>query len=111
MRLRRWSCVGYSDNDAQSIERWLARNQAAFSALRRGANTPHYWPIYEGNDSTLLEVSIVRDDMNIVERDRHVTLAFKQQIIREAHQGQMAGTSTTVLFSADSAGTCRTREV
>ena len=42
MQLRRWSSVGYSDSDVQSIEAWLARNQAAFDAFRRGADIRHY---------------------------------------------------------------------
>ena len=90
MWLRRWSSFGYSDSDAQSIDQWLTANQAAFGSLRQGANTPHYWPIYEGNDSTPLEFSVVRDDLNIDQRLRGVAFAFKQQIIREAHQNQVA---------------------
>jgi hypothetical protein len=92
MNLRRWSSVGYSysDSDVQSIEDWLAKNQDTFRALRQGASTPHYWPSYEGEVSTPIEVSIIGKDVESLSRCRHVMFAFKQQIIWEARRGEIA---------------------
>ena len=90
MRLRRWSSVGYSDSDVQSIEQWLARNQPAFSAWRQAANTPRYWPIYDNNEATPIETSIVGSEMESLSRWRHVTVAFKEQIIWEVRRGEVA---------------------
>jgi hypothetical protein len=90
MRLRRWSSVGYSDADVRSIEQWLAQNQAALDLLRRGANTPQYWPTYDGNEAVPLQVSIVPADLETLKDYRQVTLAFKQQIIWEARRGEVA---------------------
>jgi len=90
MQLRRWSSVGYGDGDVRLIEAWLAKNQAAFSALTRGANTPHYWPIYDGNESTPIETSIVENEVESLSRWRDVTFAFKEQIIWEVRRGEVA---------------------
>jgi hypothetical protein len=91
MRLRRWSLTGYYDErDMQLIDQWLAKNQAAFDMVRHGASMPHYWPIYDSNESAPLEVSIVQSDLKIVEGYRPVALAFKQQIICEARRGEVA---------------------
>jgi hypothetical protein len=90
MQLRRWSSVGYSESDVRLIEQWLAKNQAAFSALRRGASTPHYWPIYDGNESTPIETGIVGSEMESLSQWRLVTFAFKEQIIWEVRRGEVA---------------------
>ncbi|MCX5644107.1 MAG: hypothetical protein NTZ17_05405 [Phycisphaerae bacterium] len=90
MQLRRWSSVGYGDGDVQAIEQWLAGNQAAFSALRRGANTPHYWPAYDSKESTPIETSIVANEMKSLSQWRLVTFAFKEQIIWEVRRGEVA---------------------
>jgi hypothetical protein len=90
MNLRRWSAVGYSDSDVRLIEDWLAKNQGAFSALRRGANTPYCWPTYDSNEATPIETSVVGNEMESLSRWRHVTFAFKQQIAWEARRGEVA---------------------
>ena len=90
MQLRRWGSVGYSDSDVQVIEQWLAGNQAMFSALRQGANTPHYWPTYDSNESTPIETSIVGREMQSLGQWRRVMFAFKQQILWEARRGEVA---------------------
>lgn len=99
MRLRRWSLVGYSDDDVRSIEQWLVQNQPAFAALRRGANTPHCWPIYDGNEydghgSALIPERIMANMLQSVSQrqamTRDVTFAFKQQIIWELRRAEIA---------------------
>ncbi len=90
MRLRRWSSVGYSDAEVQLIEQWLARNRAVFDLLRRGANTPHYWPTYDSNEAVPLQMSVVPADLKTVEKYRRVTLAFKQWIVWETRRGDVA---------------------
>ena len=90
MQLRRWSSVGYSDRDVQLIEAWLARNQAAFDAFRRGTETRHYWPIYDSNGSPPLETSLATAELETLAGWRQVTVAFKQQIIWEVRRGEVA---------------------
>jgi hypothetical protein len=90
MRLRRWSSVGYSDRDVQSIEQWLAANRAAFTAWRRGAETPYYWPIYDNNEATGIEMSVLASETGLLAQWRHVVFAFKEQIIWEVRRGQVA---------------------
>lgn len=90
MNLHRWSAVGYADSDVQSIEDWLAQNQAAFNALRQGANIPYCWPTYDSNESASIETSIVGKEMESLSRRRHVMFAFKQQIAWEARWGEVA---------------------
>jgi hypothetical protein len=89
MQLRRWGSYGYSDSDVQAIEPWLAQNQGAFGALRQGAATPHYWPVYDGNEATPLLMSVNEDDMAALSHWRHLTFAFKQQIIWEIRRGEL----------------------
>jgi hypothetical protein len=90
MRLRRWSLTGYSDSDMQLIDQWLAKNQTAFDMMKRGANTPYYWPIYDGNGSIPIQESAVQSDLDTHGRYRHVAFAFQQWIAWEARRGQVA---------------------
>jgi len=86
--IKNWTLSGYSDSDMQLTEAWLAKNQAAFSALRHGASLPHYWPIYDNN--TPIEASIVENELQALAQWRHVTFALKQQIAWEACRGDVA---------------------
>jgi hypothetical protein len=86
---RGWTPGDYNDSEAQAMEAWLARNQAAFAALRRAAYTPRYWPVYDANESTPIETSVVAGELETLKEWRHVTFAFKRQILWEARTGQV----------------------
>jgi hypothetical protein len=85
-----WTLADYNDSDMPLTEAWLPRNQAAFSALRRGADTPYYWPTYDSNESAPIETSIFDREMETLKECRHVTFAFKQQVAWEAWRGEVA---------------------
>ena len=65
-------------------------------ALRRGASTPQFWPVYDSNEcrsnaSRPLLAGLVMAETKIPGAWRYeLTLAFKQQIIWEAKQGEAA---------------------
>jgi hypothetical protein len=86
---RGWTLSDYSDSDVQSMEVWLGKNQATFDALRRGAHTRHYWPVYDANAPAPIETSIIADEMETLKEWRHVTLALKRQILWEARAGKV----------------------
>jgi len=87
---RGWK-VGEDDgNDLLAMEAWLATNEAAFGALRRGANTLHYWPTYDTNDSVPIEKSITEDEADSLRPWRHAIFTFRPQILWEARRGQVA---------------------
>ena len=83
--------IGRLQRQRRAVDRgWLAQNQAAFDALQAQARTRHYWPIYDSNESPPLETSIVTAELETLAAWRHVTFAFKQQIVWEARRGEVA---------------------
>ena len=79
MLLRRWGSYGYDDGDVQAIEQWLAQSQPVFAALRRGANTPHCWPIYDSGKYDSTESAPIAE---MVIANLHKNVANAQRTIR-----------------------------
>lgn len=87
----------WDQNDLQLLGRWLAENKGAFDALRRGANTPYYWPIYVGSPTRRttfgaafqMQTDVMTYVTTSVEGYRKVAVAFRQQIAHEAHEGRV----------------------
>jgi hypothetical protein len=82
--------------DLQALGRWLAENGPAFEMFRKGAETEHYWPVYDVNESgradipfSWLESNVVPLAMHAMKGYRRVMMAFREQITYEAHEGRI----------------------
>lgn len=79
----------FNEVEVQLLDAWLAENAAAFELLRRGANTPDYWPIYDGSESLPFEVIVTSDDMETLKRYRPVLFGLRRKIARLAEQSRI----------------------
>ncbi len=91
-RMKRWDwrLSDCNDADLQLLTPWLVQNKSALDALRRGAATASYWPVYDANYSDLGDPNFMEDVMNKALPDyRRVVFALRYRIALQAGAGQV----------------------
>ncbi len=91
-RMKRWDSTLSDCNDAdlQLLAPWLVQNEPALDALRRGAATASYWPVYDVNYSDVSDPNFMGDVMKVLPDYKRVVLVMRPSIFYEAGLGQLS---------------------
>ncbi len=91
-----WTVRDSNEADLELLAGWLGENQAAFDMLSKGANTAHYWPLYDVNESNQqdvpfmwLQANVVSDVMETLKGYRPIAQAFRDWTAYRARQGAL----------------------
>jgi len=79
----------YNDVELRLLASWLDENAPALAKLRQGAKTPHYWPIYDTNESELGAPGFMGGAMDALTKYRHLAFALNHESACEIHRGNL----------------------
>lgn len=79
----------YNDVELRLLASWLHENAPVLAKLRQGAKTPHYWPIYDTNESDLGAPNFMGGAMEALSEYRHLVFALNHGSAYEVHQGNL----------------------
>lgn len=78
----------FNGTELVKLESWLTENEEAFEALRKAADKPYYWNVYDANESDLMKLDIFKSGQ--FSKYRKLAQAMNWQIKYEAYNGKVA---------------------
>lgn len=81
--------IEYDSAEMRLLTQWLADNEPAFTMLRQGAKTRHYWPEYHVAETDLGDPNFLTEAMAGLPAYRRVALAFRENIAYQAYRGHL----------------------
>lgn len=91
-----WTVRDCNEADLRLLTDWLSENKAAFDLFRKGANTTHYWPVYDVNQARRIrgnvpfmwmESNVVPVAMESLARYRSLATAWRDWVAYQVRLG------------------------